>query len=438
MPDQTYTPRFPELHIPGLPDQPLPPFYGVAVRQPGLPALSDFEGALDKALAAGDALASLPAGSRIAVAVGSRGIARLPHLVLGVIKRLRGMGLAPFIVPSMGSHGGGTAEGQIGVLSKLGVNEETMGAPVLSSMDSVDLGEVEPGVHAHIDRNAFEADGIIIIARVKQHTNFEAEIESGLCKMVSVGLGKATGARNVHVYGRRGLAELMPRIAGHSLARAKFLLGVAVVENSHKELAVIEGVPPEGFFEADRRLLALSKAHAPSLPFEQLDLLVVEYLGKDISGTGMDLKVIGREGFRGDPMRPPYINSIVALRVTKASGGNGIGVGNADFIPRDTADGLDLMSMYFNAMTSACMTRVRIPPVLPTEKLAIQAGLRVCWQPETSRVRACVVKSTSALDRMLVTEALLQDLLAKGLMLGVWRDPGPLTFTPDGALDSGL
>ena len=431
------TPTFPEVHIPGLSDQPIPRFTGVAVRQPELQPVADLDAALDKALAASAPLAGLPPKTRVAVAVGSRGIARLPELVRGVIDRLRSRGLSPFIVPAMGSHGGGTAEGQTALLAKLGVSEEAMGAPVVSSMETVNLGEVEPQVDCHIDRAALDSGAVVLIARVKAHTNFEADIESGLCKMVAVGLGKAAGARNVHVYGRRGLTELMPRIAAQTLAKANVLLGLAVVENSAHELAVVEGVPPGAFFETDRRLLALSKAHAPSLPFAQLDLLVVEYLGKDVSGTGMDNKVIGREGFRGDPMRPPFINAVTALRVTGASRGNGIGVGNADFIPRETADGLDLAAMYFNGLTSACMTRTRIPAVLPTERLAIQGGLRVCWQPEIERVRACVIKSTSALTRLLVTAPLLAELEARGACT-VWQEASPLSFSADGRLASSL
>lgn len=442
MASQYPTPCFPVLEIPGLDDQPLPPFYGVRVKQPELPALDDIKTSIDQAMARsqghGSPLSALKKGARVAVAVGSRGIADLPTVVRRVLDRLKDMGLAPFIVPSMGSHGGGVAEGQIQVLNKLGITEEAMGAPIVSSMETVNLGEVEPRVEAHIDRNAFEADGIVVVARVKAHTNFEADIESGLCKMVSVGLGKAMGARNVHVYGRRGLVELMPLIAQKSLSKAPFVLGIALVENSHHQLAAISGVNPEDFVQADQTLLTLYKSHAPAIPFAQLDNLVVERLGKNISGTGMDIKTIGREGFRGDPLRPPYVNSIVALRVTKASAGNGIGVGNSDFIPLETAQNLDLMSMYFNALTSACMTRVKLPPVLPSEKLCIQAGIRVCWQPELDQVRGCVINSTSDLDTMLVTRPLLNELEAEGSLLEIWREAKPLEFDAEDKLVSGL
>ncbi|WP_419784892.1 hypothetical protein [Pseudodesulfovibrio sp.] len=438
------TPVFPVLDIPGLGDQPMPSFYGVRVSQPEMPALTDINSSIDRAVdrnhdgAATSPLDALQKGARVAVAVGSRGIANLPQVVQRVIERLTLRELVPFIVPSMGSHGGGTAEGQIHVLNELGITEEAMGAPIISNMETVNLGEVEPRVEAHIDRNAYEADGIVVVARIKAHTNFEADIESGLCKMVAVGLGKAMGARNVHVYGRRGLAELMPQIAIKSLSKAPFVLGVALVENSHHQLACITGVAPNDFVETDKSLLTLYKAHAPTIPFAQLDTLIVERLGKNISGTGMDIKTIGREGFRGDPMRPPYVNSIVALQVTPESGGNGIGVGNADFIPLATAQGLDLMSMYFNALTSACMTRVKLPPVLPTEKLCIQAGLRVCWQPEMDQVRGCIIRSTSDLDTMLVTKPLLMELETADKLIEVWRPAEPLKFNDNDELISGL
>ncbi|WP_461208763.1 nickel pincer cofactor-dependent isomerase, group 22 [Desulfocurvus sp. DL9XJH121] len=434
----TYNPQFPSITLPGLAQQPIPQFLGITIRQPVLPPLEDLDSALNEAMTASERLNALAPGARVAVAVGSRGIADLPRIVRGVIDRLTARGFSPFIVPAMGSHGGGTDKGQADMLDHLGVSEESTGAPVLSSMETVDLGEVETNVHAHIDRNAFEADGIVIVARVKTHTTFESDIESGLHKMVAVGLGKAMGARNVHIYGRRGLVELMPRIAEQSLAKAPFALGVAVVENGLHQLAVLEGVSPEDFPEADRRLLALSKSCAPSLPFAQADLLVVEYLGKNISGAGMDSKVIGREGFRGDPPLSPYINSIVALRTTEVSDGNSAGVGNADFIPLDMANKMDMKAMAFNAVTAAVTARVRVPPVLPTELDVVRAGLRICWQPDLSLVRACVIQSTSALDRMLVTRPLLDELRAEGKLKEIWKESHDLEFDGNSVLVSGL
>ena len=410
-----FSPVFPVLRFDHVARQTMPVFHPVQVRQPEQAPIGDLDAALTTAMRVSDNLRSLPKGARIAVAVGSRGIARLPGIVAHVIAAIRDMGHEPFIVPAMGSHGGGTAEGQKAMLEKLGISEESVGAPIRSSMETVNLGEVETNVDCHLDRNAAEADGIVIIARVKQHTTFDAEIESGLCKMVSVGLGKDMGARNVHLYGRRGLAELMPRIAAVSVQKARFLLGVAVVETATKDIALVEGVLPEDFAEADKRLLRKANEFMPRLPFEQLDLLVVKEIGKDISGTGMDNKVVGRVGFRGDPERLPRINCTVALAMTPASRGNGIGVGNAEIITRELANGLDLKAMYYNALTSACVLRALIPPVMETDEDAIKAGLAICWQPATKLVRACVIKSTAALNTMLVTPPLLRELQEKDL-----------------------
>ncbi|WP_461208604.1 nickel pincer cofactor-dependent isomerase, group 22 [Desulfocurvus sp. DL9XJH121] len=431
------SPIFPVLHFKEVEERPLPLFHEVRVKQPEIPALPDLEAAVARAVDDSPEVGALPRGARVAVAVGSRGIACLPRIVRRVVDSLRDKGLAPFIVPAMGSHGGGTGEGQAAMLHGLGVDEESMGAPVLSSMETVNLGPVESNVDCHLDKNAAGADAIVIVARVKAHTSFESDIESGLCKMVCVGLGKAEGARNVHVYGRRGLLELMPRIAGISLSKAKFALGVAVVENADHEIAVVEGVAPGNFHDADRRLLARAKEFIPRLPFEQLDLLVVEKIGKDISGTGMDNKVVGRIGFRGDPQGKPFINSTVALGMTEVTHGNGIGVGNADIITLEMANHLDLNAMYYNGLTSSCIYRCTIPPVLPTDRAAVQAGLGICWQPDLSLVRACVIKSTAALGRMLVTGPLLEELEASGLCLEHGA-PSPLEFTLGGRFISPL
>lgn len=434
--DSTH-PVFPSLRFAPVLEQAIPDFHLVRVRQPEQAAVPDLDEAVARALAGSSELRALRPGASVAVAVGSRGIAQLSRIVARVVAGLRGMGHRPFIVPSMGSHGGGTAEGQAALLAKLGVDKAGVGAPVRATMDTVNLGPVAPGVDCHLDRHAAEADGIVIVARVKQHTSFDAPIESGLCKMVAVGLGKAQGARNVHVYGRSGLVELMPQIAERSLRNSRFLLGVAVVENAHKEVALLEGVAPGDFAAADQRLLALANSFTPRLPFDQLDLLVVQEIGKDISGTGMDNKVVGRQGFRNDPPRRPFINCTVALRLTPASRGNGIGVGNAEIITRELANGLDLQAMYFNALTSACVARACIPPVLDTELDAVKAGLAICWQPDPARVRACVIKSTAALDRMLVTRPLVDELLVTGACLEQ-AGSAPLEFTPEGRFLSSL
>ena len=380
----------------------IPAFTGVRLRPPSAPACADVESLAQAKVMGSPSLRALPSGARVAVAVGSRGIDRLPLLVRGCITALRGMGLTPFIVPAMGSHGGADAEGQRMLLHHLGVTEESVGAPVVSSMETVDLGCVAPGVNCHISRDAFEADAIMTVVRVKAHTNFTSDIESGLCKMLTVGLGKDLGAKNAHIYGRKGLVEYIPRLAEQMIAHAPVAFGLAVVENAESRICLVEGVEAADMLKADRELLARAKKLKAVLPFEQLDMLVVEEIGKDISGTGMDSKVVGRVGF-GEPYGHPFINTIAVLRVTAASGGNGIGIGIADVTTTETINGLDLEAMWINALTSCCMDRVKLPPAFASEREAIQAGLKICWQPRTEFVRAAVIRSTRDLGHILLT-----------------------------------
>lgn len=322
------------------------------------------------------------------------------------------------------------------LLHHLGVTEENVGAPVVSSMETVDLGCVAPGVNCHISRDAFEADAIMTVVRVKAHTNFTSDIESGLCKMLTVGLGKDLGAKNAHIYGRKGLVEYIPRLAEHMIAHAPVAFGLAVVENAESRICLVEGVEAADMLKADRELLARAKKLKAVLPFEQLDMLVVEEIGKDISGTGMDSKVVGRVGF-GEPYGHPFINTIAVLRVTAASGGNGIGIGIADVTTTETINGLDLEAMWINALTSCCMDRVKLPPAFASEREAIQAGLKICWQPRTEFVRAAVIRSTRDLGHILLTRPLLDELRATHPdMLGdIWKEESPLVFDSTGHLN---
>ena len=230
----------------------IPAFTGVRLRPPSAPACADVERLAQAKVMGSPSLRALPAGARVAVAVGSRGIDRLPLLVRGCITALRGMGLRPFIVPAMGSHGGADAEGQRMLLRHLGVTEESTGAPVVSSLETVDLGCAAPGVACHISRDAFEADAIVTVVRVKAHTNFTSDIESGLCKMLTVGLGKDLGAKNVHIFGRRGLVDHIPLLAEHIIAHAPVAFGLAVVENAESRICLVEGVEAADMPRADR------------------------------------------------------------------------------------------------------------------------------------------------------------------------------------------
>lgn len=281
-------------------------------------------------------------GSRIAIAVGSRGINHIPEIVAQVVAEVRKAGGEPFIIPAMGSHGGGTAEGQAEVLKNLGVTAERVGAPIISSLDVVQIGETEEGLPVYLDKNAAGADGIILVNRVKAHTDFHGPTESGLIKMLCIGLGKHKQATLVHYYGVYGLLELIPKMARVVLAKASIICGVAVVEDAYDEPARVIALAPPEIEAREKELLLESKALMPSLPFDALDVLVVDRLGKNISGTGMDTNIIGRLMIRGEKEPDsPRINKIVLLDLTEETHGNALGVGLADFTTRRLVEKID-------------------------------------------------------------------------------------------------
>ncbi len=405
------SPIFPDVHIPILADVVLPEVHRVRLSQPTAPAIADIAGHVGAALHQSAELAALRPGARVAIAVGSRGIADLATLVKASVAWLKAQRLEPFIVPAMGSHGGATAPGQEAVLAKLGIDEARIGAPVRATMETVELGRTRDGIPCRFDAEAASADAILVIARVKSHTSFDRPIESGLCKMLAVGLGKQAGAVNVHRLGPKGFTETIPDLAGIALQKARIACGLAVVENAGHQIVTIEAVAPEAFAATDERLLARAKSLLARLPFRQLDALLVEEIGKEISGSGMDYAVTGRTDLRGIP-NPDHIlvSKLAVLRLTEATHGNAIGIGLADYMPRAAANGIDLKSMYENAITAAIGEKARLPIVLPTERETLQALIATSWAKDTTSCRYCQIKSTLALDEVLVSRPLLDEL----------------------------
>lgn len=434
MPDTS--PRFPDIVIPHLADVALPQMRRVRVKQPELAAVADTAEAVRAALDARADLFELAEGASVAVAVGSRGIAQIDLIARTAVDWLKGRGLAPFIVPGMGSHGGGSAEGQTAVLAKLGVTEAAIGCPIRATMDTVQYGEIEGGFTCHFDAHAGVADGVLAIGRVKAHTSFPRPVESGLTKMLAVGLGKQQGARTVHRIGPQGLLTVLPRLADRVIERAPLCAGLALVENAEERIAHVEAVAPRDFYEADERLLKMSKGAMARMPFDQLDGLIVERIGKDISGAGMDPSVCGRTDIRGVPNpETPFVHKIVVLGLTSATDGNGMGVGLADFAPRHLVESLDLMSIYMNAVTATIVEKAHIPIVLPDERAVLQALVATCWTEGPPRI--CQIRSTLHLDEMAVTEPLAEELRDKGLLLSE-GDPVPMTFDAEGRLNERL
>ncbi|MER3406063.1 MAG: hypothetical protein C4289_13615, partial [Chloroflexota bacterium] len=305
-----------------------------------------------------------------------------------------------------GSHGGATAEGQLEVLAGYGITEATMDCPILSSMDTVVLGTTPGGAAVHMDRNAYSADHTIVVGRVKAHTAFRGPIESGLCKMIAVGLGKQRGAEEMHA---GGLGENIPPAAALAIERANILLGVAIVENSYDHTHTIRVVPPEKIHDTDRELLVLANSLLPRVPFDELDTLIVDWIGKNISGSGMDYNIIGMWRRIGGPRIPDY-KRIVVLDLTPESHGNGLGVGAADFTTKKLVQKLDLRKMYMNCLTSNAIDAGKIPIALESDREAIEAGIKAAGVRHLAEARVVRIKNTLQLEELQVSEALLDQV----------------------------
>ena len=352
----------------------------------------------------------VPHGARIAITAGSRGMGGLTELLAGIADAVKACGGSPFIIPAMGSHGGATPLGQAEVLRLLGVDEEAAGAPVRATMETVALGAARNGAVAHVDSIAAAADGIIVLGRTKTHPESDRGLASGLLKMVVVGLGKQVGAQQAHSHGLWDSVRQVPEI---TMAKTPVLFGVAIVENGYRRPVVVDVVPAryEAFLHSDQRLLEIAKPHVAKLPFEQLDLLVVEEIGKTVSGSGMDLNVIGRYRATGQGPRTPDLKRIVALSLSKPSLGNGLGIGLADFTTRRFLDAYDPGATYINLLTATepgSTTREGpVPLALETDREAIEVGMYSALADGAPRV--CRIKNTAELDRMWISEALLEE-----------------------------
>jgi hypothetical protein len=372
-------------------------------------------------------------GGRIAIAAGSRGIANIARVVAATAEAVRRLGGQPFVVPAMGSHGGGTAAGQTEILASLGITEESCRCPVLATMDVVQLGTTVSGLPAYLDRNAAAADGIVVVNRVKKHTDFRSDLESGLMKMICIGLGKKRQADLVHSYGAPGLVKYVPEVARTTLASGKIALGLAIVENGYDETAEVLALEPEEIEERERCLLDQSKAHSPRIPFDDLDLLILDQIGKDVSGTGMDTNVVGRMRVPGVPEpETPRVRTLVALSLTESSHGNAIGLGLADIISQRLVDAMDREVTYVNGITSGFLDRVKIPVTLPTDRQAVEVALSRLSPEAAAHPRVVRIQDTLRIAEMDVSEALLEEAGARDLdIVGPAR---PLRFDERGTI----
>ncbi|GII22636.1 DUF2088 domain-containing protein [Planosporangium mesophilum] len=376
-------------------------------------------------------------GMTVAITAGSRGIHDKPAVVRAAGEWLRSVGAEPFVVPAMGSHGGATAEGQLSVLADLDTTPDSLGMPILATMDTVDLGRVPDGPTAYLDRNAAGADAILVVNRVKAHTDFTGEVESGLAKITAIGLGKQRGAEGIHRYGPANLGTWIPLVARRIIDTGKVLGGLAVVENARHRAAAIEFVEPGDIGGAgETRLLGRAKDLMGTLPFDRLDVAVVDAMGKDKSGSGLDTNVIGRMMIRGSAeFERPRIANIAVLDLTESSHGNGVGVGLADFIPFRVLGKLDLLSTYINAMTSGLggPQRAQLPIALPTDRDAVAAAILTCGRADLDRIRLVRLRDTLDVEELLVSESLADEVDADP-GLSIVGGPTAMSFDEEGRI----
>ena len=373
-------------------------------------------------------------GMRIAITAGSRGIRNVDEITRSVAAYVRSRGATPFIVPAMGSHGGATAEGQKALLAGYGITEEAMGCEIRSSMETVLLGHSELGKPVYMDKNAFESDGVILSCRLKPHNAFRGPVESGPCKMMTVGLGKQKGAEQVHSDGMDNIARNIPTMAKVTLGTGKILFAIPCLENAYDQTLMFEAIPAEKILEREPELLKIAFANMPSILVGSGDVLIVDRIGKNYSGTGVDPNITGT-------FSTPYATGGVQVQrtcfldLTEESHGYSLGIGLASAITRRIFDQIDADAMYTNCMTSTVIKSAMVPCVLSTDKETIQFCVRTCNRIDKENPRIIRIPNSLHVGQIMLSAAYYQDVLAgKYPGLAALDAPQALTFDGDGAL----
>ncbi len=402
-----------DTRLPFHPDLVIPELFEVTLETLSTPAVVDVEAAA--AAAARGALRTADvAGLTVAVGGGSRGLTARVELLRGAVRALRELGARPFVVPAMGSHGGGTAAGQLAMLEHLGVTEASLGCEIRSTMETVEVARTAGGMPLYLDRHAATADRIFPVNRIKPHTCFKGPIESGLTKMAVVGFGKQPGAAQIHSCGPIEMRDRLLDGIAAMRATGRLLGGVASIESTTGEVVEVHGLTGHEIgAERERELTDRARSYVASLPFPEIDVLIVERGGKDISGTTMDPNVTGRFWVPGlDDPSEPNVAAIVLLSLTDVSEGNALGIGLADFVPRTLADAVDWPTTYLNCFTAgpSGLRRSRMPMTLPTEQDCVLAALSMCGRAVDEPKRVVRIVSTLHLDRCWVSEPLLASL----------------------------
>lgn len=394
-----------------------------------VPKVDNIEKTLNHELESIQIQSRIKAGSRIAITAGSRGIANIDRILKQLVHIIKENSAKPFLIPAMGSHGGGTPKGQLEVLKSLKITEKSIGAPIISSLEVVEVGKSSFGFPVLVDKHAAEADGIIVVNRVKPHTEFEGPIESGLMKMMAIGMGKHKGCLQVHKQTvNYGYKEVIPEIGRVILEKLPISFGVALVENVYDETAMLRAIPPSQFLFEEKRLLVHAKKLMARLPFGTIDVLIVDEMGKNISGTGLDTNVIGRIMFIGEKEpKSPKITRIVVLDLTEESHGNAIGIGLADYTTQSLVHKIDPVATSTNAIAAVTPEKGRIPIALKTHRKAVETAFATIREVDPEKARVVHIKNTLEIAEFDVSESLLEEVKGKE-NFSLKRELGPLSF----------
>ena len=371
---------------------------------------------------------TIKAGQTIAVGCGSRGIANIDVITRAVISELKAAGAQPFIFPCMGSHGAATAEGQKNVLEGYGITEEAIGVPIRATMETVIVGHLTDGTPVHMDANAANADGIVVINRIKPHTAFRGATESGLTKMLAIGIGKIVGAATYHQHGMDMFPSLLPKVRDVNIKARNVMFGVGVVENAYDQTAVIEIIPAHKIGEREPFLQDLAKRNMPKLNFTDIDVLVIDEMGKNISGAGYDPNITGRNRRAVEWNNELTVQKIVVLGLTPESHGNATGIGGADVTTMRLYRSIDIGATYANVITSMNLDGAAIPIVMNTDREAIALAVKTVVRKKVDECRIVRIKNTLSLGQIDISENMISEIQDKPDLFEVISTPSELLF----------
>ena len=396
--------------------------------------ISDVEQVVLTEMARPEISARVTPGMTVAIGAGSRGVANIDTAVRATVQALRERGAEPFIFPAMGSHAGATAEGQQALLAGYGITEDGVGAPVRASMDTVQIAEMADGTPLHIDRHAHDSDGIVLINRIKPHTTFRGAIESGIAKMIVIGMGKIQGATHMHWHGMDRFPEVLPEAATTIMEHSSFLFGVGMVENAYDQTAIVETLLPNTLLEHEAELQAKAKSLMGRLYFSDIDLLLIDQMGKEISGAGFDPNISGRNNRGVSGFDDPRVQKIVVLGLTEKTKGNATGLGLADVITKRLFNAIDYPATYGNVITSAYLDGALIPISMPTDQQAIQLAVKTLIRVKRGEARIVRIRDTLSLEKIVVSEPMLSEVDQHADM-SITGEAEPFAFAADGTLD---